>query len=117
MFEVDPFWPKPLPNHWVIANTIGVWADDQDHIWTIHRGGDSLDDDSYHAGLEMKPPFGSCCQGAPAVLKTDPEGNLLRHGAESLAVRVTNGWTTSTASPSTTKEMCGSAAGRARILR
>lgn len=24
MFEVDPMWPKPLPNHWVIGQTIGV---------------------------------------------------------------------------------------------
>ena len=23
-FEVDPFWPKPLPNHWVLGSTIGV---------------------------------------------------------------------------------------------
>ena len=27
MFEVDPMWPKPLPNHWVIAATIGVAVD------------------------------------------------------------------------------------------
>ncbi len=20
IFEVDPFWPKPLPNHWVIGD-------------------------------------------------------------------------------------------------
>ena len=20
-FEVDPFWPKPLPNHWVTGST------------------------------------------------------------------------------------------------
>jgi hypothetical protein len=26
-FEVDPFWPKPLPNHWVLGMSIGVWAD------------------------------------------------------------------------------------------
>ena len=26
-FEVDPFWPKPLPNHWVLGNAIGVWVD------------------------------------------------------------------------------------------
>ena len=26
MFEVDPMWPKPLPNHWVIGMTIGVSA-------------------------------------------------------------------------------------------
>ena len=23
-FLVDPLWPKPLPNHWVQGNTIGV---------------------------------------------------------------------------------------------
>ena len=22
-FEVDPMWPKPLPNHWVLGSTIG----------------------------------------------------------------------------------------------
>ena len=25
-FEVDFAWPKPLPNHWVLGNAIGVWA-------------------------------------------------------------------------------------------
>ena len=24
MFEVDPLWPKPLPNHWILGNAIGV---------------------------------------------------------------------------------------------
>ena len=37
MFEVDPFWPKPLPNHWLLGWTIGVWVDEQDHVWIIHR--------------------------------------------------------------------------------
>src|SRR5579862_8574504 len=23
MFEIDPLWPKPLPNHWRIGSTIG----------------------------------------------------------------------------------------------
>ncbi|PYR70077.1 MAG: hypothetical protein DMG20_06155, partial [Acidobacteria bacterium] len=23
-FEVDPLWPKPLPNHWLLGQTIGV---------------------------------------------------------------------------------------------
>jgi len=31
-FEVDPLWPKPLPNHWVLGNTIGVGVDGQDHV-------------------------------------------------------------------------------------
>ena len=30
-FEVDPMWPKPLPNHWVMGNVIGVGVDSQDH--------------------------------------------------------------------------------------
>src|SRR6186713_2142376 len=36
-FEVDPFWPKALPNHWVTGSTIGLSVDAQDNIWTIHR--------------------------------------------------------------------------------
>src|SRR6266576_2608742 len=36
-FEVDPFWPKPLPNHWVIGQTIGVSVDSNDNVWIIHR--------------------------------------------------------------------------------
>ena len=37
MFEVDPLWPKPLPNHWLMGSTIGVSVDSQDHVWVIHR--------------------------------------------------------------------------------
>ena len=34
-FEVDPFWPKPLPNHWVLGWATGVTVDSQDHIWMV----------------------------------------------------------------------------------
>ena len=37
MFEVDPLWPKPLPNNWYIGMTIGVGVDAQDHVWIVHR--------------------------------------------------------------------------------
>jgi hypothetical protein len=37
IFEVDPLWPKPLPNHWVTGSTIGLSVDAQDNVWTIHR--------------------------------------------------------------------------------
>ena len=37
MFEVDPFWPKPLPNHWILGSAIGVSVDSRDHVWIIHR--------------------------------------------------------------------------------
>src|SRR5258705_11396166 len=76
-FEVDPLWPKPLPNHWLLGMTIGVWADDQDHIWIIHRGAATLS--NMEKGAELNPPTGECCRAAPPVLEFDQAGNLLRH--------------------------------------
>jgi len=75
-FEVDPFWPKPLPNHWLIGMTIGVSVDAQDHVWIVHRQG-SLEPGELHASTN--PPIAQCCSAAPPVLEFDPAGNLLRH--------------------------------------
>jgi DNA-binding beta-propeller fold protein YncE len=75
-FEVDPMWPKPLPNHWIMGMTIGVSVDAQDHVWIIHRQG-SLEPGELHA--TTNPPIAQCCAPAPPVLEFDPEGNLLRH--------------------------------------
>ena len=36
-FEVDPFWPKPLPNHWIMGATIGADVDSRDHVWLVQR--------------------------------------------------------------------------------
>jgi len=74
-FEVDPFWPKPLPNHWVLGNAIGIWVDNSDNVWIVHRGSDTLADNE--KALELKA--GECCAGAPPVLVFDREGNLVRH--------------------------------------
>ncbi len=74
-FEVDPFWPKPLPNHWLLGSTIGVDVDERDHVWIIHRSSATLNDNE--RGLELKPPTGECCAGAPPVLEFDAAGNLL----------------------------------------
>ena len=75
-FEVDPFWPKPLPNHWLIGMTIGVSVDAQDHVWIVHRQG-SLEPGELHASTN--PPMAQCCAAAPPVLEFDQAGNLLRH--------------------------------------
>jgi DNA-binding beta-propeller fold protein YncE len=77
MFEVDPLWPKPLPNHWLLGWTIGVWVDEQDHIWIIHRGAGGLHNNE--RGLELDPPISDCCRTAPPILEFDQAGNLLRH--------------------------------------
>ena len=74
-FEVDPLWPKPLPNHWVLGSAIGVWVDSDDHIWIIHRSSATLNNNE--KPLELKQ--GECCAGAPPVLEFDQDGNLLRH--------------------------------------
>jgi len=74
MFEVDPLWPKPLPNHWLLGMTIGVWVDDQDHVWIIHRGAATLNDNE--KALDLK--VGECCTAAPPVLVFDQAGNLVR---------------------------------------
>jgi len=76
MFEVDPLWPKPLPDHWLLGAAIGVWVDDEDNIWMIHRSSSTLSDNE--KGLELDPPRSSCCRGAPPVLVFDQEGNLVR---------------------------------------
>jgi DNA-binding beta-propeller fold protein YncE len=75
-FEVDPLWPKPLPNHWVLGMTIGVSVDAQDHVWIVHRSG-SNDPGEQHASAT--PPSAECCSPAPPVLEFDQAGNLLRH--------------------------------------
>src|SRR5579871_89062 len=71
-FEVDPLWPKPLPNHWILGQTIGVSVDAQDHVWIIHRAG-SLEDGEKHAVAQLA----QCCAPAPPVLQFDQEGNLI----------------------------------------
>ena len=73
-FEVDPMWPKPLPNHWILGQTIGVSVDAQDHVWIIHRAG-SLEPNELHA--TTNPPTARCCAPAPPVLEFDPAGNLV----------------------------------------
>ena len=76
VFEVDPLWPKPLPNNWLLGWTIGAWVDDQDHIWIVHRGAGGLHNNE--RGAELDPPVAECCRTAPPVLVFDQEGNLLR---------------------------------------
>ncbi len=75
-FEVDPLWPKPLPNHWVIGATIGVAVDAKDHVWIIHRAG-SLEDKEKYA--TWKPQAADCCAPAPPVLEFNAAGDLVGH--------------------------------------
>src|SRR6185503_419086 len=43
VYESSPFWPKPLPNHWVFGSVVGLAVDSRDHIWVVHRGKATID--------------------------------------------------------------------------
>jgi len=74
-FEVDPMWPKPMPNHWLLGNTIGVGIDSRDHVYIIHRGA-TLEEKEVYASAN--PPASECCLPAPPVLEFDAEGNFVK---------------------------------------
>ena len=74
IFEVDPFWPKPLPDHSVLGSAIGVGVDSRDHVFIVHRGNLT---ERTEGGADADPPIGECCRAAPPVLEFDPEGNLV----------------------------------------
>jgi DNA-binding beta-propeller fold protein YncE len=73
IFEVDPSWPKQLPNNWIVGVVSGVAVDGRDHIWILQRGA---------AGTEIlaasDPPEAECCVPAPPVLELDPDGNVVQ---------------------------------------
>lgn len=73
-FKVDPYWPKVLPNKWLLGQVAGVAVDRRDHIWIIQRPGSLTEDE---AGAAQTPPRSDCCRPAPSVMRFDREGNLL----------------------------------------
>jgi DNA-binding beta-propeller fold protein YncE len=77
VFEVDPFWPKPLPNHWILGATIGLAVDSRDHVFIVHRR-DTFNERN-EIGAATDPKTGECCIPAPNILEFDPEGNLVNH--------------------------------------
>ena len=74
-FEVDPMWPKPLPNSWLMGMAIGVAVDARDHVWVVHRP-DSLS--AAETAADQNPPTGTCCRRAPPILEFGTDGMLRR---------------------------------------
>jgi sugar lactone lactonase YvrE len=77
--QVDPLWPKPLPNHWLYGSITGVAVDARDHIWVVHRGGDSLNARTEMSAATTPPTAETCCVPAPQVLEFDAAGTLVGH--------------------------------------
>jgi hypothetical protein len=72
-FEPDPYFPKPLPNNWMLGQVSGTAVDAHDHIWILHRPRTLDDHDKY---LESKK--GDCCIPAPPVIEFDQAGNVVQ---------------------------------------
>ena len=65
-FQVDPSWPKKLPNNWVWGPVSGVTVDAQDHAWVITRP------------REIVRPEDKGKTPAPSVLEFDEAGNFMQ---------------------------------------
>ena len=65
-YEVDPAWPKPLPNQWLLGAVAGVAVDAQDHVWIVHRPSTLQPNETR-----------SIWRAAPPVLEFDQQGNLI----------------------------------------
>ena len=57
-FAVDPFWPKPLPNNWILGQIGGIAVDPDDHIWVTAA---SAHADGRRARRRAVPPTSKCC--------------------------------------------------------
>jgi len=68
-FEVEPFWPKPLPKLWVTGEIGGLCVDAQDHVFLLNRR--DLTDNEMDAGDQ-----------APPVIEFDPAGNVINSFGE-----------------------------------
>jgi DNA-binding beta-propeller fold protein YncE len=76
-FEVDPLWPKPLPDHWLLGSTVGVSVDAEDHVWIVHHP--ATLNATTETGASANPPIAECCVSGPQVLEFDPAGTVVRH--------------------------------------
>src|SRR5712691_2677112 len=56
-FAVDPYWPKPLPENWILGQVAGIAVDRNDHIWILHRPLTLVDDEK---GAMQDPPTTKC---------------------------------------------------------
>jgi hypothetical protein len=65
-YTVDPFWPKPLPNHWLVGAVVGIAVDSGDHVWITHRPSTLQPNETR-----------SFWKAAPPVLEFDKDGALL----------------------------------------
>ena len=74
-FRVDPYWPKPLPNNWILGQVGGMSVDAADNIWVFQRPRSLTDDEK---GAALNPPRSKCCVPAPSVLVFNQDGDVVK---------------------------------------
>lgn len=74
-FRVDPTWPEPLPNNWILGSVTAVFVDASDHVWIAHLP-ETLTPEE--AAAVQDPPLGTCCVPAPTILELDENGKLVQ---------------------------------------
>jgi DNA-binding beta-propeller fold protein YncE len=74
-FEPDPYWPKQLPNNWMLGQVSGIYVDSHDHIWVTSRPRTLDNNDKYAA---LNPPEADCCIPAPPIIEFDQTGNFIQ---------------------------------------
>src|SRR5689334_6915609 len=70
-YKVDPYWPKQLPDNWLLSEVSGVAVDSRDHVWVLHRP-------EKFAPTDGPPPTSVCCKPAPPVVEFDPDGKVVQ---------------------------------------
>jgi DNA-binding beta-propeller fold protein YncE len=63
-FEVDPSWPKPLPEGWITGQLGGVCTDSHDHIVVVNR-------------RDITAEEAETSQQAPSIIMFDFAGNMI----------------------------------------
>src|ERR1700760_2302171 len=61
-FKYDAYWPKPLPDGWVLGSVGSVCVDARDHVFVVTRG-------------EPAPKERGLATPAPPIIEFDAEGN------------------------------------------
>ncbi|MGE4061964.1 MAG: hypothetical protein AB7E79_01230 [Rhodospirillaceae bacterium] len=77
IYEVDPLWPKPLPNNLINGDIASVGVDSRDHVWIVQRPR-TIAEDERSVGNAGKPDEAECCRAAAPVIEYDTQGNFVQ---------------------------------------
>ena len=75
LFQVDPFWPEPLPNRWSMQQVTSIYVDHEDIVWFLNRPMAAEGDEI--GGGDTPPYRMACCTLGPEVIAMDADGNVV----------------------------------------